>query len=165
MRKKFKIISIAFILSLFLVQSVHGLTASIQPAKRIIEIEIPESPLTLIDGYYVTVLNLNDIEVDINMSASNRIVLQDESFSLQPDEFRNVYFTILLPGPGNYSEEVSAGFSASQGTPVSISSEVLIFATLGESNGTIPEISCYSTNLTERTEQLEEMVYNLTTQI
>lgn len=93
------------------------LCMSIVAADLRIVLTTPQAKFTVINGesidYYIGVENKNNftINVDIVPSDLNIVFYNDTSFALQPNETRNVMYTITVNESGNYTKTISVTYS------------------------------------------------------
>jgi len=129
MKKSYILIS--FIFALLIIQTVHAISGSIKPPRMILRENVSINQVTVIPSS-VEVSNPNNFAINVTMSGSDIIQIDTASFNLNSGQSKTVDFDILIPGPGNYSGDVSAVFSASAKIPVALSSEVIVYAEEGE---------------------------------
>jgi hypothetical protein len=124
-------ILISLILILLLANGVHAIAGSIKPPRMVLRENVTVNQVTAISAS-VEVSNPNDFAINVTMGGSSIIQIDGTPFRLNPDEDRVVNFDILIPGPGDYSGDVTAVFSASGRLPLSLSTEVIVYAEEGE---------------------------------
>src|SRR3989344_5280784 len=129
MKKSHILISIIFVL--MITQTVHAIAGSIRPPRMVLRENVTTNQITSIH-VSVDVSNPNSFKINVTMSGSSIIDIDSTTFVLNPNQERTVNFDILIPGPGNYSEDVTAVFSASGRLPLSLSSEIIVYAEEGE---------------------------------
>lgn len=93
------------------------LCMSIVAAELRVVLTTPQAKFTVINGesvdYYVGVENKNNftINVDIVPNALNIVFYNDTSFELQPNETRDIMYTITANETGNYTKTISVTYS------------------------------------------------------
>jgi uncharacterized membrane protein YgcG len=117
--------AVIFVLSLLLVvQSVCAIGVSIT-AKITLYQDVKTNEFTLVKNF-VKVSNPNSYPVSIKMQASDFIELSDIEFMLQPGQYRNVNFTVVM-GHTDYEGEIDAVFSADGHLPFKAACPVTIY--------------------------------------
>ena len=123
-------ILISLVLILMISQTVHAISGSIKPPKMVLRENVTRNQITVIP-LSVEVNNPNNYAINVTMSGSNIIDIDSAPFSLGSGQSKVVNFDILVPGPGNYSGDASAFFSASGKLPLSLSTEIVLYAEEG----------------------------------
>src|SRR4030042_6658057 len=122
---KNKIIFIFSLLTAFiLIENVLAITGSIGNAGMIIQATTGEEI-----EKYVLVKNVNDVPLDINLSASGELAgsvdIKDREFTLNAGEEKKAYFTIKALMPGTTETQINIAFTPEDGHGVGLSSTVI----------------------------------------
>jgi len=131
MNKKILVVAV-LLLSLILITNVLAITASIGNARMILRAETGD---TLEKS--ILVKNINNVSVNIVLTASgdlqDSITIKDKNFTLQPNEEKNVAFTIKVTKAGTTESKINVQFTPVSGkNGAGLSSTIVVIAS-GES--------------------------------
>jgi hypothetical protein len=121
-------IAIAAIVLVLLVQTVHATEFSLLTPKMIIRMNTSD---TMIEQ--IGVKNPNNVSANVSLvptgGIENITKMSETWFVLSAGEEKWVNFTLSPINPGNYSGEVLATFVANNQTGITLSSQIIVFAT------------------------------------
>jgi hypothetical protein len=131
MNKKTQVIAfiaVFLILTLILISNVFAITASIGNARMILRAQTGD-----ILEKSILVKNVNNVSVDILLTASgdlqDSITLKDKSFTLQPNEEKNAFFTIKVTKIGTTESRINVQFTPTGGkNGAGLSSTIVVIA-------------------------------------
>ncbi|MAG27357.1 hypothetical protein CMI47_17630 [Candidatus Pacearchaeota archaeon] len=87
---------------------------------------------------YITVINSNDVSVDIDLTVSGDLAssldLEETSFSLEPNTEKRAYFTIFSDLSGTYETNINVAFSQEEGNGVGLSATIILIISDGNSS-------------------------------
>lgn len=119
---------IAFTL-IILMNSVLAFNVYIRPPRMIARMNLTEN---LIYEGFLEVRNQNDIPVNISFkpigNITDLIEFSEDLVILQPNETRDVNFTIRVNEPGYYVGNVIVTYSAENTVPVGLQAEIIVLA-------------------------------------
>lgn len=115
-------------LCVFSISSVVAITGSIGNARMILRAETGD---TL--EKYILVKNVNDIALDIELSAvgdlAEYIKIQEDKFTLEPNSEKMAYFTVKVKKSGTTEGKINVMFAPTDGgSGVGLSSTVIVIA-------------------------------------
>ncbi len=126
MKKTFVMIFSVFVFLLML-NHVLAITGSIGNARMILQVQTGEEI-----EKYVLVKNVNEVPVDINLSASGDLAdsvnIKDKQFKLNAGEEKKAVFTIKANKPGTTETQINVAFTPEEGHGVGLSSTVIVVA-------------------------------------
>ena len=147
MSKSKIILVISALFALMLIANVYAITGSIQGGRMIITAQTGESV-----ERSIVVRNVNDADVDINLTVSgdlvDNVVLNEDAFTLEPDEEKRVYFTIEADEFGESETRINVKFTPSEGNGV-ILSAVITFVASGENVDNSGDVNNDNTEITD----------------
>jgi len=127
MDKKTILIAFSLLIVIILMTNILALTASIGNARMVLRVETGDEI-----EKYILVKNVNDVRVDIELSASgdleDYVEIIDDKFSLEPGEEKKAYFTIDVVKPGSTETRINVKFIPEKGNGVGFSSTVIVIA-------------------------------------
>jgi hypothetical protein len=121
-------IVIAAIALILLVQNVHATEFSLLTPKMIIRMNTSDTRIEQIG-----VKNPNNVSANVTLVPTGDIEnftrLSETWFSLSAGEEKWINLTVTPKNPGNYSGEVLVTFVSSNDTGITLSSQIIVFAT------------------------------------
>jgi hypothetical protein len=121
-------IAIAAIALILLVQTVNATEFSMLTPKMIIRMNTSDTKIQQIG-----VKNPNNVSANVTLTPTGEIEditkLSETFFVLSAGEEKWINFTLTPKNPGNYSGEVLATFIANNQTGITLSSQIIVFAT------------------------------------
>ena len=125
--KKVSVGIFSFIVLSLMLANVLAITGSIGNARMVLQAatgeEIEKS---------ILVKNVNDVPLDINISASGDLAsyveIKDKEFTLKAGEEKKAYFTIKALKPGTTETQINVAFTPEEGKGVGLSSTVIVVA-------------------------------------
>ena len=127
MNKKIILIAFSLIIIVTLISNILAITASIGNARMVLRAETGDEI-----EKYVKVINVNDVRVDIELSASgdleDYVEIIDDKFSLEPGEEKKAYFLVNVVKPGITETRINVKFIPEQGNGVGFSSTIIVIA-------------------------------------
>ncbi len=120
--------SLVLLLIVGFIGSINAITGSIGNGRMVLRAETGDKL-----EKYVEVININDVDIDIELSASgdlaDYIEIEDNKFSLEPGEEKNAYFTIDVRKSGTTESKINVKFIPKDGkNVVGLSSVVTVIA-------------------------------------
>ena len=117
-----------------LISNVIAITGAIGNARMILRVNEGDEI-----EKYVLVKNVNEVKVDIIVSASgdlqDYIDIKDKEFSLNAGDEKKAYFIIKVPKEGTTESKINVQFTPDEGNGVGLSSTVIVIAEdTGEGN-------------------------------
>src|SRR3989344_7250315 len=125
-------LSIFLIMILLLsISLASAITAKIGNGRMVLRVQTGE-----VIEKYVKVINENNIDVNIELSASgdlaDGVVIKEKNFTLKPKEEKNAYFTIVATKAGTTETKINVKFSPLEGAGGAGLSSVVILIAEGE---------------------------------
>jgi hypothetical protein len=125
MDKKLELFAFFIIFSLSLLQLSNAFIIYLRPPKMIIRVNASDTA----NGFLV-VMNRNNFSMDIGTMVKGNITslinIKNPSFSLEPNETRNIDFTVQSFTPGVYSGEIWVNYTAGKERPAMAPSEITV---------------------------------------
>ena len=133
---------ILFILAtIFIIQASLALIIYLRPPKMIIRVNVTPDQPAIIERF-LEVKNDNNVTVDVEFRPDGDIkdiTTVENRITLEPNEIRNVDFTVEVKEPGTYNGKINVIYYAANSTGVALQAEILIFAEGPEVTTTIPD--------------------------
>jgi len=127
MDKKIILGAFSILVVIILVSNILAITGSIGNARMILRADKGDEI-----EKYILVKNVNDVNVDIELSASGDleeyIDIRDDNFSLSPGDEKKAYFTIDVAKSGTSTTKINVKFTPEEGNGVGLSSTVIVIA-------------------------------------
>lgn len=128
MFKKTMIFLTIFIISILLIQSANALIVYLRPPKMIIRTNTTE----VAESFFV-VSNMNNITINITASTSENITdivhIKNPVFSLEPNETKNIDFSVESKKSGIYSGEVQVTYSSETSPSITVPVDITVVVT------------------------------------
>ncbi len=122
---------VVFLLVLFSIADVSALTGRLGNSRMILRLNPGETA-----ERYLTVENVNDVSIKINLSSSgdlaDNLKIRDNDLSLAPGETKKAYFTIKSDEEGTTETKINVMYTPPEGSGIGLSATIIVIAS-GES--------------------------------
>lgn len=113
----------------------NALLASIDKPRMVLYKNVtPEEPLVFTES--VIVNNNNDYPVDIKVEAMDDLIdlaeIEEDEFTMQPEEVKEVFYDVTIERPGNYKGDIVVKFSETDSNVGAALAQTVIILVQGE---------------------------------
>lgn len=118
------------IASVFLIHSSAALFVYLRPPRMIIRVNVTSGETTTIERF-LTVKNENNFSIDVQFQPGGdiaNITHLEQNITLEPNETRDVNFTVDIAEPGTYNGKITVTYSSGTMPGVALDAEIIIFA-------------------------------------
>ena len=123
---------------LSLAAQVSAITGRLGNSRMILRLDVGEEARR-----NLLIQNVNDVALTIELVASGdlagNVEFEESSFTLQPGEEKNAYFTISSNEPGTTETKINVMFKPPQGSGVGLSANIIVIAE-GDAIGENPDV-------------------------
>ena len=132
---KYKIL-LPIILLVLLIPAVFSIEVYVRPAKIVARMNVTSGEISTYTGF-LEVKNQNNFTVNVTLNPQGDLVgkvdFTEESLTLEPEESKNIDFTININQPGNYQGTIVVTYLAENTLGVGLQADIIVIATEVES--------------------------------